>query len=93
MDIIMDLLMAGVAVSDMVPAEVLAKMYQMSGCVYIPAEEIGGGERSVLEARACERPVEVESDNTKLQELLTCPIWDEKYYAYQLKQGILECLK
>lgn len=92
-DIIMDLLIGGVAVSDMVDPETLASFYRVTSTVYIPAELIGGGERAVLEARACGvLEVEVEEDNPKLQELLTSPIWNEKYYAEQLKKGMMECL-
>lgn len=91
-DIIGDLLLDNVAISDMVHPEVLVKYYYMAEKVYIPANLNGGGERAVLEARACERSVEVEDDNPKLQELLTSPIWEEKYYANQLKEGILKCL-
>ena len=92
MDIAGDLLLSGVTVGDMVPPEQLASIYRSSKTVYIPATEFGGGERAVLEARACGCKVEIESDNKKLEELLTCDIWDEYYYANQLKQGILSCL-
>lgn len=91
-DIIGNLLLGHCGVSDMVSPEELAKMYNLSRKVYIPAEVMGGGERAVLEARACGIPVEVEKDNPKLQELLTSPIWDQYYYASQLKGGINECL-
>lgn len=91
-DIIGDLLLGGVGISDMVSPESLVKFYYMADTVYIPADINGGGERAVLEARACGRRVEVESDNPKLQELLTGPIWEHGYYANQLKEGILSCL-
>lgn len=93
MDIISSLIAGGVAVSDMVEPKTLADIYRASKKVYIPAEEMGGGERAVLEARACGVPVEIMYDNKKLFELLTCPVWDEVYYKNQLKKGILECLK
>lgn len=89
--IISPLLLDGVAISDMVDPEYLAKIYNSSEKVYIPADINGGGERAVLEARACGRPVEVEYDNPKLKELLTSPIWDEYYYFDQLKKGITSC--
>lgn len=92
-DIISNLLLGGVAVSDMVKPETLAEIYNVSKSVYIPADIMGGGERAVLEARACGVDVEIEGDNPKLKELLTCPIWDEYYYSEQIKKGILECLK
>lgn len=92
-DIISDLLLNGVGVTDMLYPTKLRNIYNCSGTVYIPADINGGGERAVLEARACGRPVEVEEDNPKLKELLNCQIWDEKYYANQLKKGVKSCLK
>lgn len=92
LDIIANLLMKGVAVSDMVDPEILANMYRASKFVYIPANIHGGGERAVLEARACGIPVEVEYDNPKLESLLVTPVWDHKYYRDQLRKGILSCL-
>ncbi len=86
--IITQLLSRGVAVMDMVPPEELAKFYNLSKKCYIPANINGGGERAVLEARACGLEVEVESDNPKLQELIESQIYDQKYYAQQLKKGI-----
>jgi len=91
-DIIGDLLLGGVAVSDMVPAEKLATLYATVGAVYIPAELHGGGERAVLEARSCGAKVIVEEDNPKLKELVTSPIYDEQYYADRLKEGMEACL-
>lgn len=93
-DIIGDLLLSGVAVSDMVSPQDLAEFYRTSEVVYIPADLNGGGERAVLEARACDVIVEVEDDNPKLKELKTTPIvWDHHYYATQLERGIEECLR
>jgi len=92
-DIFGNLLLSGVAISDSVPPEKLAKLYACSKTIYIPADLMGGGERAVLEARACGRKVEVEFDNPKLRELLTGPLYDQHYYAKQLKKGIDTCLK
>jgi len=92
MGIISQLMMEGVVISDMTSPESLAKIYNASFNAYIPATTFGGGERAVLEARACGTHVEVELDNPKLQELLTCPVWDHHYYAEQLKKGIMLCL-
>lgn len=89
--IITSLLTNEIMVSDMVDAKQLAKLYNASERVYIPADINGGGERAVLEARACGRPVEVEFDNPKLKELLKTPVWDHFYYFDQLKKGILSC--
>lgn len=75
-------------VSDMIEPEKLAELYRASKLAYIPAELHGGGERALLEARACGIPVQFESDNPKLEELSTSPIYDHHYYAQQLKKGI-----
>lgn len=91
-DIIGNLLLGHCGVSDMVLPERLANMYCASETCYIPADLMGGGERAVLEARACNIKVEVEEDNPKLQELLTSEIWSQNYYAEQLKKGIEEVL-
>jgi hypothetical protein len=91
-DIIGDLLLGNCAVSDMVTPEELAKLYRISKTCYIPADVLGGGERAVLEARACDIDVEVEQDNPKLIELTQSPIWDQHYYYNQLKEGILSCV-
>lgn len=78
-----------VMVSNELEAEKLAKFYQASKKAYIPAmPKGGGGERALLEARACGLEVEVEDDNDKLKELLTVPVWDHHYYAAQLKKGL-----
>lgn len=82
----------GVCVSDSVSPEELAIMYNMSKTVFIPAASLGGGERAVLEGRACGCDVEIKPDNLKLAELVTSPIWNEDYYASQLKKGIDSCL-
>jgi len=91
-DIISNLLLAGVAVSDMVYPSKLRNLYNCAGTIFIPAEINGGGERAVLEARACGKKVEIADDNPKLKTLLDGPIYDHKYYAYQLGRGIEESL-
>lgn len=91
-DIISDLLLAGVGVMDMVYPVKLRNIYNCSGTVYVPADINGGGERCVLEALACGRPVEVERDNPKLEELVNGQIFDSHYYANKLKEGIKGCL-
>lgn len=90
--IMSELLINGVGVLSEVSPQVLAKMINASKCVYLPANMEGGSERSVLEARACGVPVEIEDDNEKLKELLICPVFDHNYYAKQIKKGILSCL-
>lgn len=86
------LLPRGVGVMDMVAPEKLAVLINLSKTCYIPATTIGGGERAVLESRACGIDVEIEPDNPKLLEFLDSPIYDHKYYAKQLKKGIESCL-
>jgi len=89
LSIVTDLVRSNVMVSDTVHPLDLANFYHWSRCAYIPAELHGGGERSVLEARACGIDVEVEDDNPKLQEVKDWePIPDHKWYAKQLKRGI-----
>lgn len=91
-DIVGKLVLGHCAVSDELPARTLAGLYQTSAICYIPADILGGGERAILEARACGTNVEVEKDNPKLKELTECPIWDHKYYSEQLEGGIQSCL-
>lgn len=92
MGIIAKLLAGGVFVADMVDPKILSKIYSMTETVYIPATVHGGGERAVLEARACGCNVDIELDNSKLAELLLSPIYDHHYYASKLKEGINSCL-
>jgi glycosyltransferase involved in cell wall biosynthesis len=77
----------GVEVRGFVDYEELARLLNMSKLCYIPARLDGGGERAVLESRACGTPVEVEDDNPKLKELLDVPVWDHVYYSEQLEKG------
>lgn len=93
MGIIAPLMTDGVIVADMMEPTKLAQFYNASKTVYIPADVYGGGERAVLEARACGCKVAIEPDNPKLAELQLSPIWDEKYYADQLEKGIQDVLK
>ncbi len=92
-DIISDLLLAGVGISDMLYPTKLRNIYNCSETIYVPADINGGGERCVIEARACGRPVEVEGDNPKLKELVDGQVFDHHYYAKQLKKGIESVLE
>lgn len=87
-----ELIKAGVMVSGMVHPFDLANLYHWSRKLYIPASVNGGGERAILEARSCGLEVEIEPDNPKLAELLTCPISTHFEYAEKLRKGILSCL-
>lgn len=91
-DIISNLLLAGVGISDMVYPTKLRNLYNCAGTIFIPADINGGGERAILEARACGKNVEIMGDNPKLKEILDGPVWDHHYYANQLKKGIKDVL-
>jgi len=87
LNIIGDLMLGGVIISDMIPPKDLAKFYNLSRTVYLPCDIIGGGERAVLEAKACGIKIEVEND--KLREIANADkLWDETYYYKQLKHAI-----
>ena len=92
-EIIAELLESGVGVMDMVEPEKLALLYNSSKEVYIPSTVFGGGERAVLEARACGVPVSIAKDNDKLTELLRSEVYNENYYYNQLKKGICQLLE
>lgn len=70
------------------PYSELAALYRLSRSAYIPAPIHGGGERAVLEARACGLEVEVEADNPKLRELVEGPVFDEYDYARGIAEGL-----
>lgn len=92
LDITRDLITNDIAVSGMVSPEKLNLIYNLSKNVYIPADINGGGERTVLESRACGCDVEIE-DNPKLQELIDCKLPTEKDYFNSLYSAINEsCL-
>lgn len=77
---------------DMVTPTLLNLEYNRARTVYIPASIYGGGERAILEARACGCEVEIESDNPKLKEVKEMPLWTHQDYAKKLKFGIDLCL-
>lgn len=81
-------LRAGVIVAPYVSPEDLSILYNLSERCYIPASLVGGGERAVLEAKACKVPVEIEPDNPKLRELLVGPVISHYDFAKALKEGL-----
>ena len=87
-DILTCLNKAGVTTKNFMSYEDLRNYYNLSIKAYVTAELHGGGERCVLEARACGIEVTVETDNPKLKTLLNSPIYDHKYYAKQIEYGI-----
>ena len=86
---------AGVVVRPEVSYQQLASIMQTTREIYIPSNIYGGGERAVLEARACGVKVSVENDNPKLQDLAdeNTPIYDHNYYANQLAKAIFSVVK
>jgi len=88
MRIIKKLVTNGVIVMPMQEPEFLAKLYRETEVAYIPANLHGGGERAVLEARACGCEVIVENDNAKLKELLYGSIYSHIDYARELEKGL-----
>jgi hypothetical protein len=58
-----------------------------SKAAFITMPTGGGGERLVLEARACGLPLYVAKDNTKLLDLATGPLYDIYYYALRILQA------
>lgn len=79
---------SGIEVVDFVDYTTLAGYYRRARNVLVACTLQGGGERAVLEARACGATVHVADDNPKLQQLLhQSAIWDHGYYAAQLLAG------
>jgi hypothetical protein len=83
---------AGIETRDFMAYERLALFYNRSKKACIPARLHGGGERCVLEARACGLEISIQKDNPKLESLLRCPVYDHHYYAQQLSEGVRELL-
>ena len=80
---------SGAEVEDAVPWAELFDFFARADAVFVPDDWRGGGERAVLEARACGVRVEVAADNPKLASLLASPIYTPLYYAGQLELGLL----
>lgn len=73
-----------------VPWDQLADLIASAHNVLVPDDWRGGGERIVLETRACGVNVVIEPDNPKLWGLSTGPLYSSLYYAGQLEKGILD---
>lgn len=82
----------GVEVRDFMTYDELAGYYQRSKRVLVPCEPDGGGERAVVEGRACGCEVEVAPDNPKLASLLDVPLRSHEWYADVLERAILDVL-
>lgn len=88
-----NLIKHGVMVSNMVHPFDLANLYHYSRTLYVPADINGGGERAILEARACGLKVEIEDDNEKLKELVEMEtIVSHIDYANKIREGVLSVL-
>ena len=83
----------GVEVCDFVNYYELSRIYNRSSSVLVPCALHGGGERAVLEARACGCNVEIRRENEKLFELSQGPIYSHKYYAQQIISGLESVMK
>lgn len=68
---VLELLDPNIKVIDYVSQSELSTYINSSKLVYIPATSQGGGERAVLEAKACNVNVLVEDDNLKLSRLVS----------------------
>lgn len=88
-EIALNLLKGGVIVSDQMRPTDLVEFMNMAHTIYVPSDVYGGGERLVLEAKACGLNVEVEDDNPKLKELVDLEVIpDQVFYAERLIEGI-----
>ena len=81
---------SGAEVEDAVPWAELFDFFARADAVFVPDDWRGGGERAVLEARACGVTVLVAEDNPKLQSLREGPLYTTLFYAGQLELGLLE---
>lgn len=81
---------SGVEVVDFMHYSELAGYYRRARAVLAACELQGGGERSVVEGRACGCAVEVAPDNPKLASLLDAPIRDHEEYGRLLEDAIRE---
>lgn len=88
-EVLESLATGGVELMDFVPYTELAELYSRARTVLVTCELHGGGERSVLEARACGAEVRIADDNPKLAELMCGQVFDHEYYASQIEEGLL----
>jgi len=67
----------------------LARIYNDTNNLLIAASLHGGGERAIMEAKACEVPnIEIAKDNPKLQSVLDNPVLSHYDYANQILKGV-----
>jgi hypothetical protein len=82
----------GVEVINWMEPDKLIEYYGRAKVCYINATWYGGGERCVLDCRAMGVDLELPNDNPKLMELYNSPLYDQIYYAEQIKHGINKML-
>ena len=81
-----------------VSPDVIARFYNHSNNVLITADASGGCQRTVLEAKACNTNVIIESDSPKLKELAMLTYedvvnnWNQYSYAKKLQDGIMKIM-
>jgi hypothetical protein len=84
----------GISVIPQVTYDVMPYLINAAETVYVGADINGGCQRTILEAKACGIPVEIDSDSPKLLELKSLTRedilrnWSEESYAERLKIGI-----
>lgn len=89
----------GILVLPWIPYSAMPYLMNMTRNVIITADATGGCQRTVLEAKACDVPVIIESDSAKLQELKglsrkeVLKDWSEVSYAEKLREGIDQVLE
>lgn len=89
----------GIMVMPWVPYEAMPYLINSSEKLYVGASEIGGCQRAILEAKACDVPVVIDSDSKKLLELSKLTRedilrdWSEFSYAETIKNGIEGIMK
>ncbi|MBS3180148.1 MULTISPECIES: glycosyltransferase [unclassified Pseudoclavibacter] len=87
-DLVAALKNGGIELSSYQSHEGLADLYNHARRVLVPCILQGGGERAVLEGRACGCEIEIADDNPKLASLLTSPIWTHEDYATTLLNAL-----
>ncbi|GAB3578062.1 glycosyltransferase family protein [Calidifontibacter terrae] len=88
-DVVDKLVADGVELIDHVSQEELADLYNRAHVVFVPCVLQGGGERAIVEGRACGCEVEISDDNPKLASLLAGPISSHREYA-RIIEGSLQ---
>uniref|UniRef100_A0A7S4P4Q0 Uncharacterized protein n=1 Tax=Guillardia theta TaxID=55529 RepID=A0A7S4P4Q0_GUITH len=86
-EVISALFSGGVAVWQNLHPSKMCLLYMNTEKLLMAANELGGGERVILEARACGLPaqdIEVAADNHKILEFLDGPIYNASYYSSQV---------